>query len=321
MTYRHFGEKVLITCVTFFALNAFAAESVKVDPQLAKSSKPEVSAVAKNRPSGTLILSNSANRKLKDMDALSKVEGPRTGGGGNSCALSITQNTEKMISMLSAMPNLLSEEQKTILLLKISEAKFYVAETLTLDGEMKDAINYPDTKEIFVSNRLCGLDLIEVHSRAMAILLHEYLGLARIDDRRYQISGAFLQNFAAFNPQGYTFTSDNSYYTKTGQCIQSVLRIQQIGNNFIMTSTSKPGARVIALTREQVEKFKAIEARTEGVPKSVTVRDTAVGWDYTFVSKSCDGVKCDFLRVQNENGIWAVYQNAINGMTKITCDK
>ncbi|UXR66097.1 hypothetical protein EZJ49_07520 [Bdellovibrio bacteriovorus] len=326
MIYKQFSEKLLITCVTFFALNAFALDSGPADLKI--TNLPKLTSDAGRvetkdliQPDRILILDNAQLKGIKDFQTFLKTQGPRTGGGGNSCALSIHQNTEKLVSLILEMPKLLSEGQREALLYKISVAKFYLSESLSLDGQLKDAINYPDANEIFVSSKLCGLDLLEVQSRAMAILLHEYLGLARIDDRQYQISGAFLQNYAAFNARGYTFTSDNSYYVQTGQCIQSVLQIHQIGNNLIVSSSANPGARILALTREQVDAFKALDEREWGPEKKVKIADKAAGVEYVFSSETCSGTKCDFLTIQNEKGKLKRFKNSIHGLAVIGCKR
>ncbi|MFV8256326.1 hypothetical protein ACNQKP_00900 [Bdellovibrio bacteriovorus] len=322
-----FCEKILITCVTLFALNAFASdagtEKLKL-PQLPQIKAPEAGRIEVKpvaRPEGSLILDNALGKNLKDFQTFLKTQGPRTGGGGNSCALSIHQNTEKLVSLLSEMPTLLSEGQRAFLLHKISVAKFYLSEDLTLDGQTKDAINYPETNEIYLSNKLCGLDLLEVQSRAMAILLHEYLGLANFDDRRYQISGAFLQNYSTFNARGYTFTADNSYKAHTGQCVQSVLQMQQIGNNLIISTSSKPGARIIPLTRQHVEEFQALGERIWGAEKTVTVADREMGVDYVFSSENCGTLSCEYLRIKKGEVTIKTIKNATNGLSTIDCKR
>lgn len=309
MDFRHCGAKILITCVTLFAFNALAEE-----PAL----KPKITAPEAG-PKAAMILDNSLSKNLKDLKMKPPVEGPRSGGGGNSCALSIHQNTEKLISLLADMPNLLTKNQKDTLLFKISEAKFYIADSLSLDGQLKDAINYPNTNEIFITNRLCGLDLLEVQSRAMAILLHEYLGLARIDDREYQISGAFLQNYDSYVAKGYSFTANNSYIASTGQCVQSVLHIQQIGNNLIVASTSKSSARILALSKDKVAEFRALAKRVAGAPISVKVEDKSNDMELEFTSKSCGNTRCDFLTVQNSEGLLGVFKNALYGLAVVDC--
>lgn len=325
MIHTQFGGKFLITWVTLFALNAFALNSAPADVNKADRSASIVLSVRGGKKNGLgqsdsfLILDNSQRNNLKNFQRFLTTRGPRTGGGGNSCALSIHQNTEKLVSLLYEMPNLLSESERKKLLSKISVAKFYLTESLSLDGQLKDAINYPDTNEIFISYKLCGLDLLEVQSRAMAILLHEYLGLAKTDDRQYQISGAFLQNYAAYYGRGYTFTANNSYYAETGECIQSVLQIQQIGNNFIVSSSANPGSRILALSRKQVEAFRSLGDRDWGSVKTAKIKDKALGDEYVFSGESCGRMKCDSLTIRHADGKSERFENSIHGLGSISC--
>ncbi len=79
----------------------------------------------------------------------------------------------------------------------ISRAKFYVQnEPLDVDGELKDAKNFWDTGEVYVTEKYCSTELIDVSGRAMSLLLHEYLGLARISDVDFSLSGLFLQKYS-----------------------------------------------------------------------------------------------------------------------------
>lgn len=122
------------------------------------------------------------------------VEGPRTGGGGNSCGLAVTQNTRQLMTLLKSADELpLSEDDRARLTKAIIHARFYLGERLILNGETKDAINYPDTGEIVLSQKFCQFEMIEVSGRSMGLLLHEYLGLARVDDKKYQVSGQFME--------------------------------------------------------------------------------------------------------------------------------
>ncbi|WP_413576504.1 hypothetical protein ACLVWU_00500 [Bdellovibrio sp. HCB290] len=328
MISRKFSAKILFTCVTLFAMHSFAVDSMadaQNQPESTQLSQLKTPDVRRNdgkvraRQEGSLILDNAQSKNLKDFQKFSKTEGPRTGGGGNSCALSIYQNTEKLVSLIHEMPTLLNGQLRGYLLHKISVAKFYISENLILDGQVKDAINYPDTNEIYLSNRLCGLDLLEVQGRAMAILLHEYLGLANIDDRRYQVSGAFLQNYSTYRARGYTFIADNSYLAHTGECVQSVLQIQVIGNNFVISSSSKPGARVLPLMSQQVEDFFELGNRVWGPTKTVVVADRDAGVEYVFSSEACNSIKCEYLRIRKGNETLKTIKSSINGLSSIGC--
>jgi hypothetical protein len=125
-------------------------------------------------------------------------EGPRTGGGGNSCALAIVENTSRLRGQLELIGNDLlgSLQNKSSVLAVMAKARFYIADRLILNGQSKDAINYPHDGVIVLSRNFCSTEMIEPTGRSMSLLLHEFLGLARLDDRHYQISRAFLDRYA-----------------------------------------------------------------------------------------------------------------------------
>lgn len=149
-----------------------------------------------------LILDNSKIESLQLVDkealqkSLQKPQGPRTGGGGNSCSLAIRQNSERLRSLINDMPDLLARESINKVFAIIATARFFIGDTLVINGQSKDAINYPVENRIIVTQRLCERELVEVSGRAMSLLLHEYLGLASIEDRDYRISGSFLEKYA-----------------------------------------------------------------------------------------------------------------------------
>lgn len=141
-----------------------------------------------------LILINKDIKK--DMTSLPK-EGPRTGGGGNSCSLVIVKNTEALQKYMEQF-NVEGMTGENIEALKaaIDRAQFFTTGTLIHEGQRKDAMNFPDEDRIVLTNKFCRYEMTEVSGRAMSLLLHEYLGLARVDDRQYQISGRFLETYS-----------------------------------------------------------------------------------------------------------------------------
>lgn len=315
MKYRGLIRKFISTCLTFFVLGA-------VNPSLAQKTAPVFSfEVAKKRlvikKNPVLILDNKSFESLKKSMT---PQGPRTGGGGNSCAISIHQNTEKLISLVTDMPELLDQNQRQRLFEKISVAKFHLTESLVLDKEEKDAINYPDTNDILISNRFCDIGMKEVNSKAMATLLHEYLGLAKIDDRKYQISGSFLQNYESFIARGYSFVADDSYETNSG-CVQSVLIIHQIGNNLIISRSANPLPDYLALTKADVKAFKEMSNRDWGTVKSVRISNKSSGEEYIFTGESCGRLQCDSLVIKQSDGKQKRYDQPIHGLDKIGCGR
>lgn len=151
----------------------------------------EVPRIDRNSIRGTLILDIGRTRRQSDFQLAA---GPRTGGGGNACALVIYQATQQLINFPE---NPIEPHDVSQLHDAINRAKFYVADKpLVINNESKDAINFSDTGEIFISRRFCDQELIEVSGRTLSLLLHEYLGIAKIDDRRFEISGHFLERYA-----------------------------------------------------------------------------------------------------------------------------
>ncbi|WP_413293089.1 hypothetical protein ACLSU7_17010 [Bdellovibrio sp. HCB185ZH] len=157
--------------------------TITTKPNIAKDKQPQ---------SPALILDT---KTIFGENSHPPMEGPRTGGGGNSCALAITQNTTTLMELLSEsmyqsiFPG--SDSSKVISTMK--KTRFYLKEALIKDGQAKDAMNYPFDGVIYVSPKFCASELVEVSGRSMSLLLHEYLGLAGINDRNYEVSGKFLE--------------------------------------------------------------------------------------------------------------------------------
>ncbi|QDK46683.1 hypothetical protein DOM22_16745 [Bdellovibrio sp. ZAP7] len=160
--------------------------TIKIKPNAEKDKQPKAPA---------LILDT---KEVFDKLSRPSVEGPRTSGGGNSCALAITQNTTTLVELLNGEDYvyLFKSKQLDRVLSTIKKARFYLQDNLVVNGQSKDAMNFPAQGVIYVSPKLCATELIEVSGRAMSLLLHEYLGLAQIEDRNYQISGKFLSIYA-----------------------------------------------------------------------------------------------------------------------------
>jgi hypothetical protein len=154
---------------------------------------------AASNPAGpSLILDN----KIIFDDTNSRpIEGPRTGGGGNSCALAITQNTKSLVTLLDreSFYGIIDTEK---LFPVIKKARFYIQDGLVKNNQKKDAMNFPKEGKILITPNFCATELVELSGRSMSLLLHEYLGLAGIDDQKYQLSGKFLEIYAAASVKG-----------------------------------------------------------------------------------------------------------------------
>src|SRR5690606_13415200 len=77
---------------------------------------------------------------------------------------------------------------KSILTTKVESTN----KELMLDGKPKDAINYPNEKEIEFNR--ARWDAMTSKSRAI-LVLHEYLGILRIPDIGYSVSLSALKNY------------------------------------------------------------------------------------------------------------------------------
>jgi hypothetical protein len=285
--------KTLTICVTFFAMapNLVRAESrttlfkgypipvvdIKlVEPAKSKTQTPK------------FILDNATIKKMKEF--INSPDGPRTGGGGNSCSLSIYQNTIKLDGLLKASNNLLSPDELSLLLSKIEVAKFYIGYNLSIDGQSKDAINYPDTNQIVVSDKFCNIDMNDVSGRSMSILLHEYLGLAKINDKKYQISGAFLQNYTTYLSKGYAFVANINLRTTDVLCESAAIMARQLGNSLVILTTSTKiepfrQSTFISLDQDQMAAFAALGDRNGKewrAPKKVRITDKSSGIEFLF---------------------------------------
>lgn len=177
MAFARFGVRYLVTCMTVLGLCSplvVMAKNNLVDSKNIKIGKE------------TLIRGN------KNAKATS---GPRTGGGGNTCALVISQNTDLLQknSELMLENDIVNPTQLERLNQEIASARFYTTDKLEIDKEDKDAINFYLQNKVVVSEKFCRY--IEVSGRAASILLHEYMGLAEIDDADYKKSGLFLEKY------------------------------------------------------------------------------------------------------------------------------
>jgi hypothetical protein len=327
--------KTLTICVTFFAMapNLVRAESYTARAQrFAKTPvttqfgvKPEEAANGKTA-APKFILNNATLKKA--LERATSPEGPRTGGGGNSCALSIHQNTVKLVGMLRGTNNLLSLDQLSILLSKIEVAKFYIGENLMIDGQAKDAINYPDTHQIVINDKFCNIDMAEVSGKSMSILLHEYLGLAKINDKKYQISGAFLQNYTTYLSKGYAFVANINLRTTDVLCESAAIVARQLGNSLVVLTTSpkiepfRPST-FLSLDEDQMAAFAALNDRNGEewtLPRGVRITEKSSGIEFLFTVVPRPSKQfSEYLKVTMPNGQSETYTQAQPGEPTTMC--
>ena len=120
-------------------------------------------------------------------------QGPGSGGGGNSCALMLKQNAIELIERVKAYPPFQKDGIADLLLANIPAAQFIPGENLEIAGKDVEAINYPTKKIIQIEHGFC--DKISTFSiDSLGIALHEYLGLAGLDDDGYSVSSPFVDS-------------------------------------------------------------------------------------------------------------------------------
>lgn len=192
-------RRLSIALVTTLASASLAGQSKLVSPQ--NGTAPKNLEQQKNLPPGLknmpLILNTKKidftkikERKIESID-LDKMFGPGSGGGGNMCALNLTRASNFFLENLDKVPNL-SKSQKGLLADKISSVIFIQGANLELRGQAVNAINYKAYNTIVVDEKFCA-SLEEETATAYSTLLHEYLGVAGIDDTSFQISGPFTR--------------------------------------------------------------------------------------------------------------------------------
>jgi len=81
--------------------------------------------------------------------------------------------------------------------------------SLFLGDREVDAINYPDTKKIHVNRGLWDSTGYSLHH--IGLVLHEYLGIMRLDDRDYSLSSSIIKPLKIW-------LQDNSYDKKVLEC-------------------------------------------------------------------------------------------------------
>lgn len=120
------------------------------------------------------------------------------GHGGDRIAAEFVIMAKNAVYYLQK--KVLSQElQQKVLLIKkgIETTTVNSKETLFLDGKQVDAINYPDQKSIMVArDRWFDRKEQSLAILTYTIILHEYLGIARVDDTKYQYSTALIDLIA-----------------------------------------------------------------------------------------------------------------------------
>jgi len=182
-----------ILLITTFAIGAQAAEKARI-VAIRTSPKGEVgiSASLKNLP---LILDtkNFKIEKLKNVKVesfnLDKAFGPGSSGGGNICAFNITSASAFIVKNIDKIP-FANKNQRNQFLAKMTSVRFLQGANLEVRGQSVNAINVPSANVIVLDEKACEA-IGDGGSAGYSLLLHEYLGVASIDDMTYQVSNAF----------------------------------------------------------------------------------------------------------------------------------
>ena len=117
-------------------------------------------------------------------------DGGISGGGGDGYAIQFVEVARMIQTALGI--NADSAINATALKQAILETKVESTdEALEIGGKNKDAINYPAEKRIIVSRQ--GWSLLGGNQKR-TLVLHEYLGILRIDDSDYQISTRIISS-------------------------------------------------------------------------------------------------------------------------------
>lgn len=124
---------------------------------------------------------------------VTKTDGPGSGGGGNACAMGIVKLTKEILGQGFWQANL-GQDQEQALKNAIQNAIFVQGDNLpAVRGEKKNAINFPDRKLIVVDSKACDV-ITAGGTPGYSLLIHEYMGLAGIDDRDYSASLSFIES-------------------------------------------------------------------------------------------------------------------------------
>lgn len=137
----------------------------------------------------------------------SSFAGPRViGGGGDVHALQFIAIADKIVIHFqnSPMKEIQIERLKKAIETTIVESTY---ENLVLNGVPKDAINYPESKRI-IFNRIRWNQIADEDKPAL--VLHEYLGILKIEGASYNFSKNVLGDFHLFT--NIIKGSDSAWY-------------------------------------------------------------------------------------------------------------
>ncbi len=110
------------------------------------------------------------------------------------------------LELLKNGPQSVYDTRKLRALLSPGAVTVVSEDTVELDGMERDAVNYYNEKLIRISRKRWQEYRQSTHTRGrMRMVLHEYLPLADVDDRNFQVSDHLISliNPANFNPDAW----------------------------------------------------------------------------------------------------------------------
>jgi hypothetical protein len=124
-----------------------------------------------------------------------------TSGGGDVQALEFTSLGYELAGYLSSLKSRYQTQVPGIepaqFLATVQSTRVVTEDNLELDGKAVDAINVPDLKLIRVS-RGRWHDSVGDQEFRVGLVFHEYLGIMRMNDQRYDVTKDFLQLLARY---------------------------------------------------------------------------------------------------------------------------
>ena len=209
-----FKNLLAIASMTFFAMTSLAGQqatttregSAKKTQQLVDQNEtikklnglpPELKNLPVILDSKNLQIEKFKKIRIENLD-LDKMYGPGSSGGGNLCAFNITTAAAFIAKNIDVIP-FQNKQQRDNFLQKMASTIFMSGANLSVRGQSVDALNYPSYGVIVLNGHICD-QLADESLTAYSTLLHEYLGVAGIDDRTYQISGTFAAKLKSSFP-------------------------------------------------------------------------------------------------------------------------
>lgn len=126
---------------------------------------------------------------------LNAFAGPITSGGGDGYAAEFTKFAYAIVGILKNSPSTFISP--SLLKNAIENTRVITKERLIWQNEEVGAINYPSTNKIELSREHWRI-LQGDNLKKLVLVFHEYLGILKIDDSRYQISNKLFENLGAY---------------------------------------------------------------------------------------------------------------------------